>query len=213
MNNKYIKPIFFIITLILMLTLFSSCKKDQSNDIYFPQKNDSNVAAESEFAYAAENFEQLYEYADTVVIGNIIDEGEISPEYYYKTVSATLEITECIKGDVAKGEQITVAEFGVRNEDGTDYSIGGVPLLRTGMKVLLFLSQPMELYENSTEYIQAPFNAYQGKFFYDNNGVIHPSTDFATSNVLELSDFEGSMKEAEVLTNINKVAESSLKTE
>lgn len=188
-----------IVCCMMTFTLFSCSFEKDDGTIYFPDKNQKNYVADGEITHVGENLNEMMDDSHDVVIGEIINHGDIDPKYYYFSVFAELKITEVIKGDHKAGDCITVVETGERGKDGEpDESLAGVPLLQKKMKVLLFLDAPKPLYEGSEKMIQSACGSYYGKFFFDNDGKIHPSTEFSNEKS-PISDFNTVMTEQQAL--------------
>ncbi len=57
---------------------------------------------------------------------------------------ATVTVRECLKGEHAAGDTLTIVDNGVRYDDGSSATYCGGPLMREGNRVLLFLNDSDE---------------------------------------------------------------------
>ena len=205
--KKQVKPLLASICIISILftASFSNASKTGSS-IYYPDPIVKNLSMDAEFSYMQESLQDLYDDSGLIIVGDVIDEGEIDPQYAYQAVSADVKISEIIKGDKNTGDIITVSEMGERDvEPGIDWSIGGVPLLSKGMKVMLFLTDPQKIGEGENDIAYLVTTTYLGKYFYDNNNNIHSCAEF-TDEPFTVSDFKDAMTENQALGKLNSAA-------
>lgn len=197
------RPLFASICIISILFAVSCSKAPEKtdNNIYYPNPSVKNLTMDAEFSHMHENLQDLYNDSSLIIIGDVIDEGEIDPQYFYSAVSADVRINKIIKGDKNTGDIITIAEAGERDiEPGKDWSVAGVPLLKKNMRVLLFLKESYPIGENKTAYLVN--TGYLGKYFYDNSGNIHSSAEF-TDEAFTVSDFKNAMTEKQALEKLD----------
>ncbi len=82
---------------------------------------------------------ELYERAENIVIASVTGYESYLDGGYLPFVFSQAVVEETLKGNLQKDDEIIISEVGEHREDGSDFSIDGVPLLYPGMKVILFL--------------------------------------------------------------------------
>ncbi len=207
--KKYFRPIIFLTMSVLILSLCSCSKSISAKDdaLYFPTKSDQTDTLEATMS-APKDMNELYNGSEAVIVCSIVGEDQTLCGSVDMAISKA-KIEKVIKGDLTVGETVNIQETGLRREQG-DLSIDGVPLLRNNMKVMLFLSGHDDVVmDGETSY--GINGCYYGKFFYDEDNVLHSAADFASESNLKLSDFTNPVKEQTMLEKINGIAESAVK--
>ena len=117
---------------------------------------ESGMAA---LAVVVGSMRELYDLAEAVAEVDVTDAecGELEDAYVY-TLS-TAQVTAAYKGELSAGDVITIFEGG-GVMDGVEVYYGGVPTIRSGQHLLLFLVGSDR--GNAAEYCVV--GAYQGKF-------------------------------------------------
>lgn len=183
---------------------FTSIDKDSTAkvcDIYFPETSKNNIIIDADIISPAKNLKELYKKSHAIVIGYVSDTYQV----LYNRVdiaSSMLTVEQVIKGPITTGEKILIEETGVRNED-YDISIGGAPLLKNKMKVLLFLTEPSNVIQGKPGY--GIIDCVLGKFYYDNKNVLHPSSEFTADNFIRLADLNKAVDSTLVIDTIKKI--------
>lgn len=168
------------ICLIASMILFSNDK------IYYPEKPDKNTAISCEWKRSFDNLQEFYENSDLIVYADVI-ENPINIEKGHGFVKTKIKINEVLKGNIS-AKEIFVYEDGQINNDGTDYSVEGIPLLRKNMKVVLFLFKNYELESNSPVYhVLTPL---PGKFLLDKDRRIHHSSELTINGNFAEAEFK-----------------------
>ena len=148
--------------------------------IYFPEKvkNPNNNSAM--LAYHPDSIPDMFNDSDAVVLCKVTKSDDSRDYPSGNVISfADAEVIEVYKGDVEKGGIIGIDETGTRHDDGSDFSIGGEPLLRKDMKVLLFLKGP-STEERGGEESYGIKGCFFGKFYLDENNIVYPSSYFSS---------------------------------
>ncbi len=147
--------------------------------IYFPEKvkNPNNNSAM--LAYHPDSIPDMFNDSDAVVLCKVTKSDD-SRDYPSGIVIsfADAEVLEAYKGEVNVGDIIGIDETGERLEP-SDSSIGGEPLLRKDMKVLLFLNGP-STEERGGEESYGIKGCFFGKFYLDENNIVYPSSYFSS---------------------------------
>ena len=199
MNNK---KILIILSVMSVLLLLAACgKSNVGGELLFPSSDD--VAAGIDVTMPAyKDTVALATEADTVVVGTIVSDGRVAANGSVDYAISTLEVERVIKGDVAVGDVLNIQEAGEITEDG-DVSIGGAPLLKAKMRVLLYLNEPTTvILKGETSY--GITGAYYGKFYYDQEQVLHPASALAAEVIEPLEDFKEPIAEKQALNAIEK---------
>lgn len=180
-------------------------------EIYFPSKKTAIISIEADMK-VPESVSELYSNSKNIVVCDITEDTKsINYRNIVNMEISSAKIVKVIKGDLKENETINIHETGTRKEDG-DISIGGTPLLRKNMRVLLFLLEPTDtIMDGETSYGIA--GCYYGKFFYDNGGTLYSAADYADDGSSKLSDFSAPMKEDRVLSKINEIELASKATD
>lgn len=156
--------------------------------VLFPSANNTSGMS-AMLAYVGESMTEMYQSEETsnVVIADVVqDTGIIPHEIGPKEVVSVLKVREVLKGDIQPGSLIWVTETGIRRVDGTDVAIDGVPLLRNRMRVVLFLMPPYTMNNGETGY--GIRGVYQGKFFFDTEGMLHAGASLSDKAHQQLKD-------------------------
>ena len=111
---------------------------------------------------------EMMRKSDIVIVARVIrdDEQWLSEPSKLENTRSVVTIEEVWKGNVSVGDSVSVYETGWRYEDH-DYSIGGEPILRKDMHVILFLDE-----EHDGD--RGVRGCYQGKIFLDENETAYP---------------------------------------
>ena len=166
------------------------------NDIFIPDIN-TQQGLEASFLKSYNNIKDLQNDAYAIVTGDVIKSDEdVRYNDHIDIAISEVRIIDCYLGGLQTGDVISIEETGVRNDKG-DISIDGVPLLKEHMRVLLFLTEPSDVVQQ-TRSGYGILGSYQGKFFIDKNDFVYASTDFSDQvtplfelgNALSLSEFE-----------------------
>lgn len=163
-------------------------EKGDLTPIYFPCANETEVKT-AMLTYVGESLAEMYQSEETgyVVIADVVlDTGIIDHEKTPDQVVSVLRLREVLKGDMQPGDLIRVPETGIRRLDGSDIAIDGVPLLRKNMRVLLFLKPPYTMKNGETGY--SIRGVYQGKFFFDTEGMLHAGASLSDEAHQQLED-------------------------
>ena len=115
---------------------------------------------------------ELYERAENIVIASVTGYESYLDGGYLPFVFSQAVVEETLKGNLQKDDEIIISEVGEHREDGSDFSIDGVPLLYPGMKVILFLGLEGVL-ENNQKTGYGLTGSYVGKFIYHPDGTIY----------------------------------------
>ena len=140
-------------------------------ELYFPQPNERSGGIIADFASDAFSgtIRDLYERSDLVVLADVTSEDQwISEPSELQNAESGVVCVKVYKGDADVNDSITVHETGYRY-DGYDASFAGEPILRKGMKTILFLTQ-----EDPETHTRAIVGCFQGKVFLDENDVCYP---------------------------------------
>lgn len=144
--------------------------------LYFPERNENNgtFLAEMVPECMSGSVAEMFQKADTVIVASVLrdDEQWISEPSGLENACSTVAVEEVWKGNVAVGDEITVYETGWRYDDH-DLSVGGEPILRKNMRVVLFLTA-----EANGE--RCVCGSYQGKLYLDESNTAHPYSCFAS---------------------------------
>ena len=150
--------------------------------------------------------DEMFETADDVIIAKVLDKYDLfitkldDGNEFVQTVRY-IEILHSFKDFYKVGDIVPIGQTGSTMEDGRDDAAGGVPLLKDGQSVLLFVDGDLDF----TEYSDAEWaksyacvlNSYQGKFYIDSDGTISPSRK-------DIGD-EGAVPGSENLKNFESV--------
>ena len=111
---------------------------------------------------------EMMQKSDIVIVARVIrdDEQWLSEPSKLENTRSVVTVEEVWKGDAAVGDSVSVYETGWRY-DGYDFSIGGEPILRKDMHVILFLDE-----EHDGD--RGVRGCYQGKIFLDENETAYP---------------------------------------
>ncbi len=160
----------------------------EGTGILFPEKGSSGALGIFEFITDefAHTLSELYDASDAVVLGTVVkdDEQYKNEGSELENALSELEIERVWKGDIKDGETVSIHETGWRYDDGKSASVGGEPVLRKGMKVVLFLGPSRE----GERWIK---NSFQGKFIVDGQGVVHSYEYFSDDNEFSYLDDVG----------------------
>ena len=118
-------------------------------DVFFPDTLNDLYCAVS-FIKEYSSIKQLYDDADLIVVADVVESGILFPHIltgpgnYTTTLDYTkskILITEVLKGNANIGDTVSVIEVGKAINETQDDTIGGVPMLKTKMRVVLFLTE------------------------------------------------------------------------
>lgn len=201
--KRFIK--IFCLLCSLMMT-FTSCNKTYDGFV-FPE-TDKTSAISAEVVHCGSTVAEMYGNSAIVAMGTITENGVLEPEYYDSKVYAKFEITQVFKGKFNKGDIITVNETGDINENG-EYGIDGVPLLKKGMNVLLFLSEPYNLSKGSMPEVCYVMGAVAGKFFINSGGIVYPSQYFTNVKTYNVSDISQPITIDTFINTLNEMGKNA----
>lgn len=222
--NLCIKTTTLLLCLLIISLTFCSCKSSTANDekqvseksdtihseantdgdIYFPTKNNVSGGIDASME-SPKDMNDLYEKAPYIIVCSILtDDTQIKYKDLIPMSISSAKIEKVLKGDLNVGDIINIQETGTRG-DNVDISVGGTPLLRKGMKVLLFLSGSNDIIMNGETSFGIQ-DCYYGKFFYDNSNVLYSAADYVNDGSPKLSDFTAPMNETALLSKINEIA-------
>ena len=188
-----------IVVICVTVINFSALNKDPDRSagadkkIYFPTHSTTEI--DGDFIDVAETIPELYDKSELVVIAYVTDAYDYKYNDNLTLACSKVKISKVIKGNLKEGDEISIEETGCRKD--IEVSIGGVPLLDNNMKVILFLTQPSDISQGFPAY--GIIDGVVGKFFYDNEGYIHHSSEFSDEPLFKLKDIQSKMKEKEFL--------------
>ena len=140
-------------------------------NIIFPDKEKTKVSGFAEFnsEVFSKNIPELFEKSTDVILGTVIKDDElyVSETSDLEVAYSDISIKTVWKGNLKVSDCITVSETGRRYDDGHSYSIGGEPILKLGNYVILFL------FSNNQNERYGISGCFQGKFFIDNENIVH----------------------------------------
>ena len=152
------------------VTLEQQNSGEKQEKLYFPEKNDKTNKALAEMIpeQMSSSVAEMMQKAELVIVARVVrdDEQWLSEPSGLQNTRSVVTVEEVWKGDAAVGDSVSVYETGWRYEDH-DYSIGGEPILRKDMRVVLFLTG---VYEGD----RSVCGSYQGKIFLDENETAYP---------------------------------------
>ena len=144
--------------------------ESEQKKLYFPGKNDKTNKSLAEMIpeRMSSSVAEMMQKAELVIVARVVrdDEQWLSEPSGLQNTRSVVTVEEVWKGDAAVGDSVSVYETGWRYEDH-DYSIGGEPILRKDMRVVLFLTG---VYEGD----RSVCGSYQGKIFLDENETAYP---------------------------------------
>ena len=183
-----------IIIPLLSVSLLSCASKQKETDFYFPSKKDVAYSMEASIKGYSDTQELMLGSKD-VVIGKIVSSDRSVKSGSIDYEISVLEIEKVVKGNLSVGDKINIQETGLKTDDG-DVSIGGVPLLKENMRVMLYLrDSTTATLDGETSY--AITGCFYGKFFFDNSKTLYPSTELSIEHPTPLSDFSKPLPEKE----------------
>jgi hypothetical protein len=201
---KSLKKQWALVVAICLMIIPSACNrssistpndvKQDTTELYFPT-NTNNQELSASFPYIEKNVYELYQNSENIVVANILDYDTYTDDYIPKVFSQA-KVTEVLKGNLQVGNEITISETGKHLEDGSDISIGGIPLLYPGMKVILFLDEEAPLLD-PTRTGYGLVGSYLGKFIYHPDGTIYNFSLLGGDDAMTLSDVTGPLTEEE----------------
>ena len=152
------------------VTLEQQNSGEKQEKLYFPEKNDKTNKALAEMVpeQMSSSVAEMMQKSDIVIVARVVrdDEQWLSEPSGLQNTRSVVTVEEVWKGDAAVGDSVSVYETGWRYEDH-DYSIGGEPILRKDMHVILFLDE-----EHDGD--RGVRGCYQGKIFLDENETAYP---------------------------------------
>lgn len=144
--------------------------QSKQEKLYFPEKNEKTAMALAEMVpeQMSSSVAEMMRKSDIVIVARVIrdDEQWLSEPSKLENTRSVVTVEKVWKGNVSVGDSVSVYETGWRYEDH-DYSIGGEPILRKDMRVVLFLTG---VYEGD----RSVCGSYQGKIFLDENETAYP---------------------------------------
>ncbi len=157
----------------------TNAPEEEKNTVYFPQKNPNSGGIIACFGSLSTSVREMYEKAHTVIVATVVKDDA----QWYDTQVAQSEVVveEVWKGDCSVGDTLIVNETGLRFDDH-DASIGGEPILRKDMHVILFLTQD---YDG----IRGICDAYQGKMFLNEQELAYPFSYYVEDDGTEFASF------------------------
>ena len=163
---------------------------------YLPQINESGGSSAS-WKLGYDNIQELYHGADDIIIADVIGEGVIVD---HLSIKIDVKVVSSHKNRYKEGDLVSIHQTGEITNDGREWTIDGVPLLRKNMKVILFVRQIKD--ETGTI-----LNEYQGKFLLDTNGVISYSGDYTKPNNSLPNLLKGTTNISDFLSLMEKLKE------
>ena len=153
------------------------------NTVYFPQKNPNSGGMMANISSLSTSVREMYEKANTVIVATVVkdDEQWRSEPSGLENALSDVVVEEVWKGDCSVGDTLTVHETGWRYDDH-DISIGGEPILRKDMHVILFLTQD---YDG----IRGLCDAYPGKMFLNEQELAYPFSYYVEDDGTEFASF------------------------
>ena len=152
------------------VTLEQQNSGEKQEKLYFPEKNDKTNKALAEMIpeQMSSSVAETMQKSDIVIVDRIIrdDEQWLSEPSKLENTRSVVTVEEVWKGNVSVGDSVSIYETGWRY-DGYDFSIGGEPILRKDMHVILFLDE-----EHDGD--RGVRGCYQGKIFLDENETAYP---------------------------------------
>ena len=152
------------------VTLEQQNSGEKQEKLYFPEKNDKTNKALAEMIpeQMSSSVAEMMQKSDIVIVARVIrdDEQWLSEPSKLENTRSVVTVEEVWKGNVSVGDSVSIYETGWRY-DGYDFSIGGEPILRKDMRVVLFLTG---VYEGD----RSVCGSYQGKIFLDENETAYP---------------------------------------
>ena len=147
----------------------------KEQNVVFPDANTENksMSATMRSTVIPTDLQDMEDKASNVVLCTVTDDSESETFESGLVLSyAGVTVEKVIKGALSEGDVLNITETGTRFEDH-DASIDGVPLLRKGMRVVLFL-------HDKTEQGRYGIVAnYYGKLFVDGDGLVYPPSYFS----------------------------------
>ena len=152
------------------VTLEQQNSGEKQEKLYFPEKNDKTNKALAEMIpeQMSSSVAEMMQKSDIVIVARVIrdDEQWLSEPSKLENTRSVVTVEEVWKGNVSVGDSVSIYETGWRY-DGYDFSIGGEPILRKDMHVILFLDE-----EHGGD--RGVRGCYQGKIFLDENETAYP---------------------------------------
>ena len=152
------------------VTLEQQNSGEKQEKLYFPEKNDKTNKALAEMIpeQMSSSVAEMMQKSDIVIVARVIrdDEQWLSEPSKFENTRSVVTVEEVWKGNVSVGDSVSIYETGWRY-DGYDFSIGGEPILRKDMHVILFLDE-----EHDGD--RGVRGCYQGKIFLDENETAYP---------------------------------------
>ena len=152
------------------VTLEQQNSGEKQEKLYFPEKNDKTNKALAEMIpeQMSSSVAEMMQKSDIFIVARVIrdDEQWLSEPSKLENTRSVVTVEEVWKGNVSVGDSVSIYETGWRY-DGYDFSIGGEPILRKDMHVILFLDE-----EHDGD--RGVRGCYQGKIFLDENETAYP---------------------------------------
>lgn len=201
---KTIKKITVYLIISTLIICCSSCSKSDVNNLVFPEKG-KNGALFAESGYCGDTIQEMYELSANVIIGKVTENGVIDEKYYKDSVYANVCIEKTLKGELKPNDTIKVADIAVI-QDSMEITIDGVPLLKKGMRVMLFLTgASVGKFETEVKFYSI-MGATAGRFFCDKNNKFHSVKEFTDADTYTVSDGDVPFSEEQAVQNFNASA-------
>lgn len=172
--------------------------------MYFPPKGGTGGRSAT-IKYMGETAAEIFEAADSAIVGEVV---EISESAEDDKSYSQVRIHRVLKGSRQAGETVAISETGLRRDDLNDTSFDGVPLLRTGMRVVLFLMPPTTLKNGETGC--GIRGLYLGKYLIDPEDRVVYSGTLGGDDAMMLKDCTEPLPLEEFLSRLPLGNESSM---
>lgn len=155
---------------------------NSTDNINFPKKGKGKISGFASFNsnVFSSTISELAEKSDVVILGDVV--GDRVNEDITDDCVADISVRNVWKGNIKENDIIFVHETGAKFEDGTDATIGGEPMLRKDMRVILFL------FTGENEENFGISGCFQGKFFLNNDGNVYSYEYFSDEYNIKLTD-------------------------
>lgn len=136
------KGIVLIIAIVIVIAIGIVYKVNENN--YFDEVNESYGVSPSwvspAWVFHTTDIEELVNYADTIVIGQVKD-YKPTDEYFHIQTIQTIKVVESLKGDFKRTDKIDVLVYGGKLYDYVYPPFEGCPLMDKRSDYLLFLTK------------------------------------------------------------------------
>lgn len=170
-------------------TAVPDSQDDGEIDFLFPTTvSEGGISAE--VAGCGETMSEMYNQSANVIVGTVVEHGTTDPKYFKTSVYANVRVERVLKGGLSEDDTVRVADVGEFSDDGSEISVDGVPLLRRGMRVLLFLTDghSYTVSDEGETMSYSIMGGEAGKFFIDENGLCHNVQEFTKAHTYVMSD-------------------------